>query len=243
MKNNSYKEFSQIYDVLMNDIDYEKWTSFIVKRTDVNNKILEAACGTGSITSILAEKNLNVTAFDLSEDMLMKAYEKLGRNRNVKLLNQDMKSFKISDKFGMAICCCDGVNYLDNEDALSFFESVYNHLDEHGRFIFDISTPHKYETMFNDTYVYDDGDIFYVWENELDEENKLVNVEINFFVSCDDGRYDRITEQQTQYVHDVKEVILMLKNAGFKDIEVFDDYNDSLYNENSLRAVFCAAKS
>lgn len=242
MVNNSYKEFSQIYDLLMNDIDYDKWISFIVRRIHGSNKILEAACGTGSITSLLAEQNLKVTAFDLSEDMLIKAYEKLGRNPNVKLLNQDMTNFKIDEKFDSSICCCDGVNYLNCEQVLSFFEKVYDHLNENSCFIFDISTTHKYETMFNDTYVYDDGDVFYVWENEVDEHEKLVNVEINFFVKDNDGKYDRITEIQTQYMHSAEEIILMLENVGFKNIEVFDDYNETEYNDNSLRAVFCAYK-
>jgi len=67
-----YKEFSQIYDLLM-DIDYEKWTSFIIDKLKVSKKVLEAACGTGGITRLLAEYNYKVTAFDLSEDMLMRA--------------------------------------------------------------------------------------------------------------------------------------------------------------------------
>ncbi len=49
MLNKSYKEFSQIYDLLMNDVDYEKWTSFITDKIKGSKKILEAACGTGSI--------------------------------------------------------------------------------------------------------------------------------------------------------------------------------------------------
>jgi len=87
---------------------------------------LEAACGTGSITSILSDNNYKVTAFDLSEDMLMKAYEKIGRSPNVKLLNQDMTSFKIDEKFDASICCCDGINYLSHDDVKSYFKRVGN---------------------------------------------------------------------------------------------------------------------
>lgn len=115
----SYKDFSQIYDLLM-DVDYEKWTSFIMKKTAGKRKILEAACGTGNITGLLAENNYKVTAFDLSEDMLMRAYEKLGRSSMVLVLKQNMADFKIDDKFDAAICCCDGVNYLTREEAAAF---------------------------------------------------------------------------------------------------------------------------
>lgn len=237
---NSYKEFSQIYDLLM-DMDYEKWTSFIMDKLNGKRKILEAACGTGSVTKLLAENNYKVTAFDLSEDMLMRAYEKLKRSPMVRFLNQNMVDFKIDDKFDAVICCCDGINYLTREEVSLFFERVYHHLSEDSKFIFDMSTQYKYEKMFCDTYVYDDGDIFYVWENEL-MDNKTVNIEINFFIKDKINKYSRITEEQIQYVHTTEEIIDLLKDAGFGNIEIFDDYNEKKYSEESLRAVFSANK-
>lgn len=242
MLNKSYKEFSQIYDLLMDDIDYEKWTSFIINKADGGRKVLEAACGTGSITRLLADKNYKVTAFDLSQDMLMRAYEKLGRSPGVKLLNMDMTNFKIDDKFDAAICCCDGINYITENQVGKFFDNVYNHLNNNSKFIFDMSTEYKYDSLFNDTYVYDDGEIFYVWENVMDELNNAVNVEINFFVKDSFGKYTRINEIQTQYIHDAETIIRLLEESGFADIEVHDDYSCEEFNEESLRAVFCAVK-
>lgn len=243
MLNTSYKEFSQIYDLLMDDIDYEKWTAFIISKTGGSRKILEAACGTGGMTSILAGKNYKVTAFDLSQDMLMRAYEKLGRSPGVKLLNMDMIDFRIDDRFDAAICCCDGVNYITEDEAGKFFENIYNHLNDDSRFIFDVSTAYKYDTLFNDTYVYDDGKIFYVWENETDELNKAVNIEINFFIRDSSDKYTRINEIQTQYIHNTKTLTKLLKEAGFTDIEIYDDYREKTYNQSSLRAVFSATKA
>lgn len=242
MLNQSYKEFSQIYDVLMDDIDYEKWTSFIINKAGNSKKFLEAACGTGSITKLLAEANLRVTAFDLSQDMLMRAYEKIGRSPVVRLLNMDMTSFKIDDKFDAAICCCDGINYITENEVSKFFINVYNHLNDNSRFIFDMSTKYKYESMFNDTYVYDDGEIFYVWENIMDEPNNTVNMEINFFIKDLSNKFTRINEIQTQYIHDQETIIKLLNDAGFTNIEVYDDYNEEHCKETSLRAVFTATK-
>jgi len=242
MQYKSYKEFSQIYDLLMDDIDYEKWTSFIVKKINGSRKILEAACGTGSITRLLADGNYRVTAFDLSQDMLMRAYEKLGRNSGVRLLNQNMTDFKIDDKFDAAICCCDGINYLSEQEAGMFFKNVYDHLNNDAEFVFDMSTEYKYDTMFNDTYVYDDGEVFYAWENTMDKCKNKVNMEINFFVKDSSNKYSRIIEEQTQYIHSAQSITALLKAAGFGNIEVYDDYNNEPYNDTSLRAVFCTAK-
>ena len=236
---NSYKEFSQIYDLLM-DMDYEKWTSFIMKKLEGKRKVLEAACGTGGVTTLLADNNIKVTAFDLSGDMLMRAYEKLNHSPMVRLLNQNMVDFKIDEKFEAAICCCDGINYLNREEVSSFFDRIYEHLEEGSKFIFDMSTKYKYDTMFCDTYVYDDGDIFYVWENEAVDEG-IINIEINFFIKYHD-KYTRIREEQTQYVHEKEEIVRLLEDSGFKNIEVFDDYNEKEYTDSSLRAVFSAVK-
>jgi ubiquinone/menaquinone biosynthesis C-methylase UbiE len=240
---NSYKEFSQIYDLLMDDIDYERWTSFIINKIGNSRKVLEAACGTGSITRLLADNNYKVTAFDLSQDMLMRAYEKLGRSPGVKLLNMDMTSFKIDDKFDAAICCCDGINYITENQVSMFFKNVYNHLNDNSRLIFDMSTEYKYESLYNDTYVYDDGEIFYVWENVMDEEGCAVNTEINFFIKDLQDKYTRINEVQTQYIHKIEAITKILTDAGFTNVEIYDDYTDKPYNEESLRAVFCATRS
>lgn len=243
MQKNSYKEFSQIYDLLMNDIDYEKWTSFLMNKIGPNkSKILEAACGTGGITCILSEKNYKITAFDLSEDMLMRAYDKLGRNKSVKLLNQNMIDFKIDDKFDAAICCCDGINYLKEDEIYLFFQSINKHLNTGDKFIFDISTEYKYKTMYNDNYVYDDGEVFYVWENMLNNDNNSVDMEINFFVNDSHEKYVRITEIQTQYIHPVNKIESILNHTGFNNIEIYDDYNNAFYDKESLRAVFCCTK-
>jgi len=94
--------------------------------------------------------------------------------------------------------------------------------------------------MFCDTYVYDDGDIFYVWENEAVDEG-IINIEINFFIK-DHDKYTRIREEQTQYVHEKEEIVRLLEDSGFKNIEVFDDYNEKEYTDSSLRVVFSAVK-
>ncbi len=242
MQYKSYKEFSQIYDMLMDDIDYEKWTSFIINEIHGKRKVLEAACGTGSITRILADANYTITAFDLSQDMLMRAYEKLGRNSGVKLLNQNMTTFQIDDKFDSAICCCDGINYLSEQEVGMFFKNIYSHLNNDSKFIFDMSSEYKYNTMFNDTYVYDDDDIFYVWENMFDESKSIINMEINFFVKDSTHKYSRIMEEQTQYIHSTEKIEILLKQAGFCNINIHDDYNEKTYTNTSLRGVFCATK-
>ncbi len=241
-RQNFYKEFSFIYDKLMTDVDYDKWTEFILKNIpDNSKKLLEAACGTGAITYNLAQKNIDITAFDLSEEMLVKAYEKLRKFKNVKLLNQNMAKFKINQSFDACISCCDGVNYLDNNDMISFFKKAYKHLTENAKFIFDVSTDYKYNSM-DDIYIYDKNDVFYVWENKFDNEKNMVFMEINFFIKSMD-KYNRITEIQTHYIHKCSDIEKALKDIGFTNIKIYDSYTDNLYTDSSMRATFVCEKA
>lgn len=261
MRQNFYKEFAFIYDKLMTDVDYERWTEFILNNIPENSKmILETACGTGAITYNLAQRNFNITAFDISEEMLVNAYAKLRRYKNVRLLNQDMVKFKINLLFDVCLCCCDGINYLDRESVKIFFKRVFSHLNKNGKFIFDISTEYKYNSMDN-TYVYDENDVFYVWENNIDRDNSTVSMEINFFVKSfeaamdneslsnetdklieDNNRYRRITEIQMHYIHKVSFIEEVLNDIGFTNIKIYDSYTNDSYRNQSLRATFVCEK-
>ncbi len=65
-----------------------------------------------------------------------------------------------------------------------------------------------------------------------------------FFVKDSSDKYSRITEEQTQYVHTIKNIVDMLKSEGFSNIKIYDDYNNGsgVLPEESLRAVFCGEK-
>lgn len=241
----SYKCFSEIYDSLMSDVDYDSWTNFIVEKLDFDTRnILEAACGTGNITKYLAQKNYNIVAFDKSEEMLIKAYEKLRGYNNVKILNLDMTNFKIDKKFDAIICCCDGINYLENENQiLDFLNLAKIHINKGGKLIFDISTEYKYKHILgNETFVYDDGEIFYVWENSLNEDEMKINIEINFFKNVNDDLYKRIVEMQTQKIYTIDEIKKFLEIYDFKVLSIFDGYKNKEYMDESQRAVFYCEK-
>ncbi len=242
----SYEEFSEIYDALIDDIDYNRWVNFIMdKLNDKSRNILEAACGTGNVTIKLAQNDYNITAFDLSQEMLVKAYLKLKKYNNVRLLNQNMINFQIDKKFDAVICCCDGVNYLKNEEeALNFFNLAYMHLKEDGILIFDISTFYKYiHILGNETFVYDNDNIFYVWENKIDKSKMKIDMEINFFNKIKNSSYERIIEIQSQKIYTVDKMKQLLNKANFNKIVVYDNYCEKPYNDVSERAVFCCQKS
>src|SRR5699024_3329386 len=133
------------------------------------------ACGTGNLTYHLGKAGYSITSFDLSEDMLSIAYNKLMGFSNIKLLQQDMRSFRINEKYDSIIAICDSINYITEKDHLfNTFKNAYAHLNKGGLFIFDINSYYKLkEIIGNNIFIEDRGDIFYTWQNYFDDEKDI----------------------------------------------------------------------
>ena len=69
MKN--YQKFAAVYDSIMDDSLYDKWTDFSLRHFPKNKKkLLELACGTGIQSIRFKQAGFDVTGLDLSADML-----------------------------------------------------------------------------------------------------------------------------------------------------------------------------
>ena len=68
----TYETFARVYDAIMDDSLYDKWTDFSLRHLPKkkNAKLLELACGTGIQSLHFKEAGFDVTGLDLSGDML-----------------------------------------------------------------------------------------------------------------------------------------------------------------------------
>ena len=73
----TYETFAAVYDEIMDDSLYDKWTDFSLRHLPQETKtILELACGTGIQAVRFAQKGYEVTGLDLSYEMLELAQKK-----------------------------------------------------------------------------------------------------------------------------------------------------------------------
>ena len=74
-----YGEFAQVYDQLMDDVDYDAWAAHYARLMGLCarpvRRVAECACGTGSLTVRLARMGYEMTGLDLSQAMLERAAE------------------------------------------------------------------------------------------------------------------------------------------------------------------------
>ena len=76
----AYEALAASYDRLTSDVDYKATVDFyfeIIKREGVSVRTgVDLACGTGSVTALLAQRGIPVIGVDLSEEMLTLAQQK-----------------------------------------------------------------------------------------------------------------------------------------------------------------------
>ena len=224
----------------MYDLDYEKIYKFIRevlgKKSLEPELILEMACGTGGLTEKLA-RDYKIHAFDLSDDMLSVCENKI-RSKNLKLFKQNMAGFSAPASYDAIFSVGDSLNYVtDVKDFEAAIKSSYNHLKDGGIFIFDLNTEYKFKNIPPVT-VDEVEDVLYIWENIYDEKEKLNTYGVNFFRNIKDNDYKRFYEEHLERAYDLSFVKNLLEKTGFKDIEVYDDYEFKEVRDETSRYTF-----
>ena len=244
-----YEMLSDFYDRFTDDFnhdDWEQWYRKLISSVKPGAKsMLDAGCGTGPLAVRFAKRGMKVTGIDLSEDMLRVASDKARKwGVQVRFACQDMRSIEIPSRVDCVISACDGVNYLLTlEDVKAFFECAYKSLKPSSPFAFDISNEEKLKTM-GETYLYgeDREDSAYLWTNEYDENTRIINMNLTFFVQEEDGRFSRFTECHTQRAHRVSEITALLDEVGFTDIKIFGGDTGESEGPGGKRVYFLCKK-
>jgi len=236
----SYEKFAEVYDKLMTDVPYEEISKLIdreiTSRNIENKMILDLACGTGTLTKLLAEKGYEMIGADVSYEMLIKAREK---NPDVLFLNQSMEDFELYGTVGAIVCCLDSINYLTEDGALdNVFKLCNNYLEPGGLFMFDVNSEYKFKNVLADNiYTFDNDEIFYIWENNFSEEDSLCDFYLTFFVKNGED-YERFDEVHTERCYKDKEIVKGLEKNGFTIREKYDGFTRKNANDKSERIFY-----
>lgn len=239
-----YNRFAYLYDGLMNDVDYEKWVDYyfkIFRRYGTEPKLgLDLGCGTGNLTTIFAERGIDMTGVDSSADMLAVAKEKDGAD-SILYLNQSMTEFELYGTVDFIVSGLDCINYItDKRDLMRVFRLANNYLEPGGLFIFDINTQHKLENILgNNVFVLENDGCFCSWQNEYDRRRKICDFYLTFF--CREGKlYNRFDEVHSERAYSIDEISAMLEKAGMKVLRVYDDRSFDSPKYDSERVFFVA---
>ena len=145
-----YETLAGAYDGLTTDVDYAAVLQFfetVLQRAGHSPKtVLDLACGTGSMSVLLAERGYRVIGADISEEMLTAAAQKaaaMAENPPF-FICQPMQRLTLPEPVEAIVCLLDSLNYLtEPEDCRKTFHRVWRALRPGGMFFFDINTPQK----------------------------------------------------------------------------------------------------
>ncbi|MBR5544097.1 MAG: class I SAM-dependent methyltransferase [Clostridia bacterium] len=246
----SYGIFSSVYDILTENVEYEKIAhkirSLLHKNGVDGGLLLDLGCGTGTLSFLLENKGYDVIGVDASEDMLIAANEKkYEENSNTMFLCQKAEELDLFGTIDCAVSVLDTINHIDTlEKVQKSFEKVSLFMNMGGIFIFDMNTPYKHEKILgNNTFIYDMDEVYCAWQNSFDKENATTNIDLDFFIKNeDDDCYERYSESFCEYAYELKDILNILEKCGFEILGTYDDYSDNPTNNETERIVVVAKK-
>ena len=224
----AYHALAVSYDRLTNDVDYRAVVAFyneILRREGVKPRTaVDLACGTGSVAWLLAEQGLEVTAVDMSEDMLTVASQKISDcKQQPRFVCQRLEELHLPRGVDLAVCALDSLDYItEPEKCREALKRIYKALNPGGIFIFDVNTPEKLRAMDGQVFLDEDEDVYCVWRGEFDDETNICSYGMDLF-QRQGKHWLRSFEEHREYAYSQEQLTAYLQEAGFSHIEVYAD--------------------
>ena len=242
-----YGDFSEFYDRLMIDVDYNGYADRLLRLWERYGKrpntVLDIACGSGNLCEALIRRGVEPIGVELSETMLQKAMEKpLLQENGVLLLQQDMCELDLYGTADAAVCVLDSINHLCSiEDVRRFFSRLRLFVEPDGLFIFDVNTPYKHREVLGDNaFVFEQEDVVCVWRNSYRPRTKETVMMLDFFVDEGDGSYCRFSDTVRERAYSRRTLEQLLAQTGWDCLAVLSEHADEPPADDCERWVFVA---
>jgi SAM-dependent methyltransferase len=238
------------YDALMSGVPYRFWVDYLERLWALHDRkphaILDLACGTGTVSRLLAARGYALMGVDLSEGMLEVARRRAAEaGLPLPFHRQDAAAFDLgAARFDAVVCLFDSLNYiLEPERVRSAFARVFAHLRPGGTFIFDVNTEYALaEGMFNQSCMRLSEPLRYRWRSRYDPETRLCVVRMDFSYDSSTGKRESFLEVHRQRAYGKDELAQWLCEAGFGSVTIYDAYSTDPPKKRSDRLFYFAVK-
>lgn len=244
----AYETLAASYDALTYDVAYEKTLTFFERlcaRERVQpHTVLDLACGTGSLSVLLAERGYQVTGVDCSEDMLSQAEQKAQQLAGQRpfFVCQRMEKLRLAEPVDAVICALDSLNYLQKPaDCRRTLRRVYDALRPGGLFVFDINTPYKLRALDGQVFLDETDDVYCVWRTEYHEKTRLCYYGMDIFQKRG-AHWQRSFEEHIEYAYTPQELTDWLEQTGFTRVRRYGERVLRAPGETEQRIYFTARK-
>jgi len=229
------------------------------------NSVFELACGTGRVAIPLARAGVrdgySVTGLDITPEMLERAREKLKAEEgavqdNLKLVQGDMRSFRLADKYDLIFIPFNSVGHLLSlEDQIATFRCVREHLSDGGRFIIAVFNPdlhrllaqsHPPQTvnLEKDVPVPHMGmRLLRYFSGAYDDHEQLTSGKFIHEKIWLGGKVEKYVNDFMMHIFFPRELRLLFMHCGYQVEEVFGNYDWSQFQKGSPMTIHVGKKA
>ena len=245
----AYEYLARCYDQFTEDVDYGRWADYVEKHFARSKlpirTVLDLACGTGSLTRLLAQRGYEMIGADLSEEMLAQAAEKcrgVGDPEPI-FLHQAMEDLDLYGTIDACVCCLDSINYVTRSGKLArAFQRVHTFLMPGGLFLFDINTPDKLRGLDGQMFLDENEDAYCVWRADYSPRRRVCTYGMDIFLRAEDDLWHRWEEVHEEFAYEPEELEALLRQAGFRQIKQYGELRMRAPREGEGRIFFAARK-
>lgn len=251
-----YEKIAAYYDLTHADLTAD--IPFILQLAgEVAGPVLELGCGSGRLLRPLAQSGVSVTGIDNSPAMLARARARLAEEptavqNRVTLIEADMTDFTVDGRFPLVIIPYNTFMHLDTGQATAVLRRVRNCLTADGRLFIDLLNPFAVANTPEDQLISlentltdpETGDtILHMAANRLDSAAQILHITWIYDRSpADGGSIHRTVAQAAYYYRYPHQMQMLLQDAGFTRLEMFGEYDQSPFQEESGRFLILAAQ-
>ncbi len=241
-----YTSLAPLYDRLMEDVDYEAWADYIDELLQLHHpdpeKILELACGTGSIALSLEEFGYyQILATDLSQEMIDVASLKAKQqDSGVRFKTMSFQDINVKEQFDAIYTVFDSINYLHSgKEIIKLLKDCSEVLKPGSLFIFDFSTPKN--SMEAVDYLNNEeagsGALRFFRTSTYDTKKQIHTNEFEIEQLSEDGSQviHRFKETHLQRVYSLDEMLSIVEQTSYHLVASYGDFDLLEADENSSR--------
>ena len=233
-----YERLSKVYDLDWGDfsMQYVEMIQQLLKQSGMGRaRILDLACGTGTLVIALARRGHACLGIDRSREMVRVAKDKSNGLTGLDFQIQDIQNLSLNGEFDLVTCTFDSINYLtDLEDVGNMVRGAASVLQIGGLFIFDTNTRLMYRNNDGFSHAYEFGQVRIIQRMHYDSRRNRAETVFEF------GDGSRETHVQRPY--GLKELRPILRHSGFSLVSIFGGFKGRKANRNSERLIFITEK-
>ncbi len=231
-----------VYDLMAESYDYifpkKEQTLTFLQEYLPQGHLLDVACATGEYAIALASDQCTVKGIDLSKPMIEKAKRKAAKAKvSVDFEQGRMEDIEETFLYEGAYCIGNSLVHLPTEESIGeFFQKLYKALKNGGKVVFqtvnydriyryritELPTIEHPKVTFDRTYT--------LHEDKVEFHTKLTTAD------------DVIEDSVSLYPLQSRQMVRLLKNAGFQNISLHDGFSTRPFSKDESFALVVTAQ-